>query len=91
MLVHPDKQKGKPAAQVMLAERVFEKLKVRACCCGLRRDELLTQPPRSQSHGSTCSACARAIHQDSSHSLCCAVCIVCAVLCCVVSCWSGLV
>jgi hypothetical protein len=28
--VHPDKQKGKPAAQVMLAERVFEKLKVRA-------------------------------------------------------------
>eukprot|EP01046_Picozoa_sp_COSAG06_P098496 COSAG06_NODE_44601_length_362_cov_0.600760_1_plen_57_part_10 len=34
--MHPDKQKGKPAAQVMLAERVFEKLKVRACCCGVR-------------------------------------------------------
>lgn len=33
MLVHPDKQKGKPAAQVMLAERVFEKLKVRAAAC----------------------------------------------------------
>lgn len=29
VLVHPDKQKGKDAAQVMLAERVFEKLKVR--------------------------------------------------------------
>ena len=29
VLVHPDKQKGKEAAQVMLAERVFERLKVR--------------------------------------------------------------
>ena len=28
VLVHPDKQKGIDAAQVMLAERVFEKLKV---------------------------------------------------------------
>ena len=33
VLVHPDKQKGKDAAQVMLAERVFEKLKVRILTC----------------------------------------------------------
>ena len=29
VLVHPDKQKGKDPAKVMLAERMFEKLKVR--------------------------------------------------------------
>ena len=29
LLVHPDKQKDKPPAQALLAERMFEKLKVR--------------------------------------------------------------
>ena len=29
VLVHPDKQKGKEPAKVMLAERMFERLKVR--------------------------------------------------------------
>jgi len=28
LLVHPDKQKDKPPAQALLAERMFEKLKV---------------------------------------------------------------